>query len=45
MSHVTHSEPGLPMVVHLETAFGDEKAHGYDSLASVLARPGMSKPY
>ena len=32
-------------VVHLETAFGDEKAHGYDSLASVLACPRMSKPY
>ena len=32
-------------VIHLETAFRDEKAHGYDSLASVLARPRMSKPY
>ena len=32
-------------VVHLETAFGNEKAHGYESLASVLARPQLSKPY
>ena len=31
-------------MVHPETAFGDEKAHGFDSLASVFARPRMSKP-
>ena len=29
----------------IETAFGDEQAHAYDSLASVLARPRMSKRY